>query len=106
MFSILKPLLYIFFDKLVVLLWVLVCHVIEHLPNIIGHIDIFLILEAEYILQVFRNHQLNNIYRQINIDINNIIEETSDEEIRNIENIIKNDEILNSQYREKINEMK
>lgn len=52
------------------------------------------------------NEKLKKIYNQINVDINNIIEETSEEEIRNIEKMIKYDEFLNSKYKEKVNVIK
>ena len=58
-FGIIQSLRNIFLDELFVLFRIRFGHLIEHFPYVVGHAKIFLIGEAEHILQLLRNHRCN-----------------------------------------------
>ena len=56
LFGITQTLRNIFLDELFVLFGIRFGHLIQHLPYIVGHAEIFLVGQAEHVLQLLRNH--------------------------------------------------
>ena len=59
MFGIIQSLWNIFLDELFVLFRIRFWHLVQHLPYIVSHAEIFLIGQAEHVLKLLRNHWCN-----------------------------------------------
>ena len=59
---------HVLFDEALVLLWVRISHVVQHLPNVVSHVHVFLGSQSEHALQLLRYHCSNYSFHNIYLD--------------------------------------